>query len=90
MSARQDEDHIWAGLLNGVMVTALGAAFPVMVAWQVAVRWPDLVGGRYDLDPVQLGQGATMVAVSGALVRFGVRMIRRHLIELKTRQLGAE
>lgn len=82
MGGSHGVDHVWAGLLNGLMITALGAAFPTLVVWRIAVDWPDVVSGRYDFAPAHVGQGMVVVAVSWVTMRFGVRLFRRHWTEL--------
>lgn len=68
-----------AGLLNGLMITLLGSAFPVVFIWQLVSRWKsdpvDLsLASLSDLGPV-----VGLAIFSLLFVRTGVRLLRDNM-----------
>jgi hypothetical protein len=85
----EDPDNVesaWAGLLNGTMITLLGAAFPGVLLWQVITRWPDWVSGSHDMTSIQAMQGIFLTGVSAQVLWFGIRMIARQVAWLRQKR----
>ncbi|MNR42491.1 hypothetical protein D3C85_1610120 [compost metagenome] len=85
----EDPDNIesaWAGLLNGTMITLLGAAFPGVLLWQVITHWPDWVSGSHEMTSMQAMQGIFLTGVSAQVLWFGIRMIARQVAWLRQKR----
>lgn len=78
MEDPKNTESAWAGVLNGIMFTLLGAALPGLLAWQVVTHWSDLVSGAHEMTWWEAVQGIALTGVSAQLIWFGVRMITRH------------
>jgi hypothetical protein len=75
-----------AGLLNGVMILAIGMAFPVLVVWQVIAQW-----GAWTFEPdsdlvADAAQVAGLSYLSFLFVRTGVRLIRKSVTWFRLRR----
>lgn len=85
MDETETADHTWAGILNGVMITLLGCAFPTLVIWQAARQWQTLVSTwRPEVD------SGTLVSVGlllGSLqaIHTGVGIVRKNVAVLRKR-----
>ncbi|MDZ4361995.1 hypothetical protein [Brevundimonas sp.] len=75
-----------AGLLNGVMILAIGMAFPVLVVWQVMAQWGVWTfeaGSDLITDALQV---AGLSYLSFLFVRTGVRLIRKSVAWFRMRR----
>ncbi len=79
-------ESAWAGLLNGTMITLLGAAFPALVLWRVAIDWRDLMSWRPDMISIEEVQFVVLTCVSARVVWFGMRMIARQATWLRQKR----
>ena len=85
MEDPDDIESACAGLLNGTMITLLGAAIPAFLLWQVITHWSDLVSGGHEMTANEAMQGFFSLGLSAQLLWFGVRMIARQVAWLRKR-----
>jgi hypothetical protein len=75
-----------AGLLNGVMILAIGMALPVLAVWQVIAQW-----GVWKFEPgsdliADTVQVAGLSYLSFLFARTGVRLIRKSVTWFRLRR----
>lgn len=88
MEEPEDLETACAGMLNGAMITLLGAAFPVALAWAVLSRWPEFAAGVPEMtrtEALQGGQAITFLVTSVFILRFGLRLFWRNAAYLRRR-----
>ena len=79
-------EDIAAGILNGVMICLLSAAFPVLLVWQAVAEW-----GIWTADLRTMPVGDTLTGIVLLLVSFqflavGFRLIRKNVSALQRRR----
>lgn len=79
----RSKDGDWAGLLNGVMFSLLGGAFPAFFVWQIATNWREWIDGRHAMTTTEAAQGVGLTLVSIGILRFGIRLIRQYAVALR-------
>lgn len=79
MEQPEDQESAWAGVLNGSMIALLGAVIPTFLLWQVYVRWNEVVSGGHSMTVLEAAQGVSALFLSALLIRFGARMVVRHI-----------
>lgn len=73
MERPRDKEEALAGLLNGTMITLLGAALPAMVVWTVAKDWQEIMTDVLH-NPGLMSAPAVLIG-SLYMIRFGLRML---------------
>lgn len=81
MEPPKDKEQALAGLLNGTMITLLGAALPAMVVWTVAKDWQQIMADV--LHNASLLSAPAVLIGSLYMLRFGVRMLRLNWTALR-------
>jgi len=75
-----------AGLLNGVMILAIGLAFPLLLIWQIIAQWGEWTfepGSDLIADTVQV---AGLSYLSFLFIRTGVRQVRKSVTWFRLRR----
>ena len=83
-NAETVEDYA-AGILNGVMICLLGAAFPVIFLWQVGSHWSS---GTLDFGRdswADIGPFVGLIVFSLLFLRTGARLVRKNVTALRLR-----
>ncbi len=79
-------EDIAAGMLNGVMISLLGAVMPGILVWQIVAEWATWTA---DLRSVLVGDslvGLGLLLVSLQILRFGVRLLWRNAMAFRRRR----
>ena len=85
MTERESIDHVWAGLLNGTIITAIGGAFPVFFLWRLIAGGADAISDMRGMSLTQFGQGWATVVFSVLFLRAGCRLLTDHVRALRNR-----
>ena len=79
-------EDLAAGMLNGAMISLLGAVIPGVLAWQTVAQW---VTWTADLRSVLVWDSLTglgLLLVSIQILRVGVRLLWRNAMALRRRR----
>lgn len=76
MEPPKDKEEALAGLLNGTMVTLLASVFPVVIVWQIAIHWREILSADLADTAADSASGAGLLVASIFALRYGIRMLR--------------
>ena len=79
-------EDIAAGILNGVMICLLSAAFPVLLVWQAAAQWGTWTADLRTMPVVDTLTGIVLLLVSFQFLAVGFRLIRKNVSALRRRR----
>ena len=79
-------EDLAAGMLNGAMISLLGAVMPVALAWQLVAQWATWTA---DLRSVLVWDSLTglgLLLMSLQILRVGLRLLWRNAMALRRRR----
>ena len=79
-------EDLAAGILNGAMISLLGAVIPGVLVWQTVAQWETWTA---DLRSVLVWESLSalgLLLVSIQILRVGLRLLRRNAMALRRRR----
>tara|TARA_R110002020_G_scaffold361587_1_gene574083 strand:+ start:252 stop:509 length:258 start_codon:yes stop_codon:yes gene_type:complete len=83
MEPPKDKEEALAGLLNGTVITLLGAALPALFILVVTQNWRDLLGGDFLALSSDTMLAVGVLMFSPRTIRFGLRMLHLNWTSLR-------
>ena len=84
MTTRRTLDAIWADVLNGAVICALGLAFPALLLWMAIQGGGEAFGSR-PMAWAEFAQGLFLIGACLMFVRTGLRLLLKSVKELRER-----
>jgi len=79
-------EDLAAGLLNGAMISLLGAVIPGALAWQLVAQWATWTADLRSVLVWESLSGLGVLLVSIQILRVGVRLLWRNVRALRRRR----
>lgn len=84
MEPPRDKEEALAGLLNGTVITLLGAAPPALFLVAVTWNWRDLLAGDLLTLSTDTSLAIGALVLSPRILRYGIRMLRLNWTTLRS------
>jgi hypothetical protein len=83
MEPPKDKEEALAGLLNGTMVTLLASAFPVVIVWQIAIHWREMLSAAWADTATDSALAIGLLLPSISAIRYGIRTLHLNWTALR-------
>lgn len=88
MDQPKDKEEALAGLLNGTMVTLLASAFPVVIVWQIAIHWREMLSAAWADTATDSALAIGLLLPSISAIRYGIRTLHLNWTGLRETRRG--
>ncbi len=79
-------EDLAAGILNGAMISLLGAAIPGALAWQMVAQWETWTANLRSVLVWDSLTGLGLLLLSLQILRVGLRLLWRNAMALRRRR----